>query len=60
MRRDIQNILRLLFLALAILLMKTASGVDENSHQQLNPNTAGGAQTIVVSDTTSLNHKVLY
>lgn len=60
MRRDIQNILRFLFLALAILVMKTASGIDETSQQQLKPNTAGGSPTIVVSNTTSLQHKTLY
>ncbi|MEO0333683.1 MAG: hypothetical protein AAF223_18715 [Bacteroidota bacterium] len=60
MRRDIQNFLRLIFLALAILVMKTVSGIDETSQQQVRPNTVGGVSSIVVSDTTSLNHKTLY
>lgn len=59
MRRDIQNLLRLLFLSLAILIMKTASGIEEVNGQQPQPNIAGGGQVTIVSDTSNL-YKVSY
>ena len=60
MRHDIQNILRLFLLAIAILIMKTASGISGTPDHNLPLNTEGGVQMTVSSDTVSLSYKAVY
>ena len=60
MQRDIQNLLRLLFLVIAILMMKTASGADKATHQSTPPNAEGGATIIVPPDASKLARKTVY
>ena len=57
MQRDIQNLLRLLVLAIAILIMKTASGSEKATNQSSRPNTEGG---VVTANASSLVPKAVY